>query len=339
VTEQLTADNQTVGKSEKAPLLDVRHLVQEFAVRSVAGGSRKLQAVADVSFGVAEGETLSLVGETGCGKSSLARAILQIPKPKSGEVCFGGVDLVPLRGGKLREASRGLDVVFQDPYSSLDPRWRVADLVTEPMLLNKVGSQEERKARSDFLLEQVGLDPVVHGGRKSRELSGGQSQRVAIARALALQPRLLVCDEPVSSLDVSVQAQILNLFEVLRVEFGLSYLFITHDLAVARRISDRVAVMYLGKVVEIANGPELYDHPLHPYSAALISSIPTGRDKPNSVSRIRLSGALPSAANPPSGCRFHTRCPFAQDICSVEEPPLKVFEGSRSVACHFPLAA
>jgi peptide/nickel transport system ATP-binding protein len=318
-------------------LLTVKDLVQEFVVNMPGQGKRRIQAVSGVSFEIYRGETLALVGESGCGKSSLARAVLQLPRPLSGQVLFRGKDLASESGKELRRDINGMQVVFQDPYDSLDPRWHVDQLVAEPLEINGVGSPQERANRVSELLEAVGLDSRIHGRRRPRELSGGQCQRVAIARALALNPMLMVCDEPVSSLDVSVQAQILNLFEDLRSAFGLAYLFITHDLSVARRVSDRIAVMYLGKLVELASATDIFARTRHPYSAALLSSIPRS-DGQQSSGRIRLTGDLPSAANPPSGCRFRTRCPFVQPICVNAEPPLTEISPSHWVACHFPLS-
>jgi oligopeptide transport system ATP-binding protein len=321
-------------------LLEVRDVVQTFTVISPGQGKRVLQAVSGVSFDLRKGETLALVGESGCGKSTLARCVLQAPAPKSGTITFRGKELVALKGRPLAEAITGMQVVFQDPYGSLDPHWTVNEIVTEPLRVKKVGTPAERAERVAELLTAVGLSPLVHGIRHPRQLSGGQCQRVAIARALALNPALMVCDEPVSSLDVSVQAQILNLFEDLRRQFGLSYLFITHDLAVAKHISDSVAVMYLGKLAEIGPAADIYSNPMHPYSAALLSAIPDPDAALETTStRIKLQGDLPSAANPPSGCRFRTRCPFAQAVCAEEEPPLVELTPNRKVACHFPLGS
>ena len=258
------------------PLLQVRDLVQEFAVGDrggIRGGT--VQAVTGVSFDVWPGETLGIVGETGSGKSTLARSILQAPRPKSGAVLFRGTDLVTLHGAGLLQARRHLQMVFQDPFGSLDPKWRVRDLVAEPLIAYRVGSRDGRRRRVDEVLELVGLDPAAHGGRRPRELSGGQAQRVAIARAVALSPALIICDEAVSSLDVLIQAQVLSLFERLRAELGLSYLFIAHDLALVKQVSDRVAVMYLGKLCEVGPGEAVYRQPLHPYTRALLDSIPS----------------------------------------------------------------
>jgi oligopeptide/dipeptide ABC transporter ATP-binding protein len=321
-------------------LLEVRNVVQEFVLRDFGGAKGGiLQAVADVSFDLHVGETLGIVGETGSGKSTLARSVIQAPPPKHGQVVFQGEDLTRLRGGALKNARRNLQMVFQDPFTSLDPRWTVASLVEEPLVAYGEGSREQRRQRAYELLDLVGLDPVRYGGRHTRELSGGQCQRVAVARALALSPKLILCDEPVSSLDVLVQAQVLNLFEKLREELGLSYLFIAHDLALVKQVSDRVAVMYLGKLCEIGPVRSIFTGPLHPYTLALLNSIPSpdpnvGRRDTASV----ISGELPSPLDPPSGCRFRTRCPRAADLCAAEVPELRRLGDGHLVACHFPLS-
>jgi peptide/nickel transport system ATP-binding protein len=321
-------------------LLEVRHLVQEFVLRDY-GGARGgvLQAVSDVSFELRAGETLGIVGETGSGKSTLARSVIQAPPPKRGEVVFEGKNLVGLPHRAMRPARRHLQMVFQDPFTSLDPKWPVTRIVAEPLAAYAVGSRAERQERVSSLLELVGLDPARYGRRRPRELSGGQAQRVAIARALVLEPKLILCDEPASSLDVLVQAQVLNLLERLRSELGLSYLFIAHDLALVKQVSDRVAVMYLGKLCEIGPVRDIYRHPLHPYTLALLASIPdpapgAGKRRARTV----ISGELPSPVNPPSGCRFRTRCPRAQERCAAQEPELRPLGGDgHLVACHFPL--
>jgi oligopeptide/dipeptide ABC transporter ATP-binding protein len=329
------------------PLLQVRDLIQEFSVGDRGGirGSRvdTVQAVTGVSFDVWPGETLGIVGETGSGKSTLARSILQAPRPKSGAVLFRGTDLVTLHGAGLLQARRHLQMVFQDPFGSLDPKWRVRDLVAEPLIAYRVGSRDARRNRVDEVLELVGLDPAAHGGRRPRELSGGQAQRVAIARAVALSPALIICDEAVSSLDVLIQAQVLSLFEWLRAELGLSYLFIAHDLALVKQVSDRVAVMYLGKLCEVGPGDAVYRQPLHPYTRALLDSIPSpdpaaARARTDGrVARV-ISGEPPSPIHPPSGCRFRTRCPRAAELCAEQAPPMRELASGHSVACHFPLA-
>jgi len=322
-------------------LLEVRHLVQEFVLRDY-GGARGgvLQAVSDVSFDLRAGETLGIVGETGSGKSTLARSVIQAPPPKRGEVVFEGKNLTGLSRRAMKPVRRHLQMVFQDPFTSLDPKWPVARIVAEPLAAYAVGSRAERQERANSLLELVGLDPARYGRRHPRELSGGQAQRVAIARALVLEPKLILCDEPASSLDVLVQAQVLNLLERLRSELGLSYLFIAHDLALVKQVSDRVAVMYLGTLCEIGPVRDIYRQPLHPYTLALLASIPdpapgAGKHRTRSV----ISGELPSPLNPPSGCRFRTRCPRAQERCAAQEPELRPLGGAgHLVACHFPLS-
>jgi oligopeptide/dipeptide ABC transporter ATP-binding protein len=323
--------------TEGNPLLQVRDLVQEFVVRDrggVKGGVVK--AVSGVSFDIQAGETLGIVGETGSGKSTLARSVLQAPRPKSGSVTFRGTDLVTLRGTRLLQVRRHLQMVFQDPFGSLDPKWRVRDIVAEPLVAYRTGDRAARRDRVDQVLELVGLDPAAHGGRHPRELSGGQAQRVAIARAVALSPALIVCDEAVSSLDVLIQAQVLNLFERLRAELGLSYLFIAHDLALVKQVSDRVAVMYLGKLCEVGPGDSVYRQPLHPYTRALLDSIPS-TDPAATRAASTIKGELPSPIHPPSGCRFRTRCPRAAELCAAEEPQMRELATGHSVAFHFPL--
>jgi peptide/nickel transport system ATP-binding protein len=329
------------------PLLSARDVVQEFVVRErgapsryVAAGGGKVgvvQAVSGVSFDVLPGETLGIVGETGSGKSTLARAILQAPQPKSGSVVFRGKELTKLRGGKLLQARRHMQFVFQDPFGSLDPKWKVRSIVSEPLIAYHTGDRTARRKRVDELLDLVGMDPARYAKRHPRELSGGQAQRVAIARALALEPSLIICDEAVSSLDVLIQAQVLNLFEKLRAELGLSYLFIAHDLALVKQVSDRVAVMYLGKLCEVGPGESVYHEPLHPYTRALLDAIPSTEPGAARASAT-IKGEPPSPIHPPSGCRFRTRCPRAADICASEAPPMRELASGHMVACHFPLA-
>ena len=319
----------------EAPLLQVKDLVHEF--RTDLG---TVHAVSGVSFDVRAGETLGIVGETGSGKSTLARSIVQAPRPTSGAVIFRGADLVTLRGARLLQARRHLQMVFQDPFGSLDPKWRVRDLVEEPLIAYKTGDRTARRRRVDEVLELVGL--AGHSTRRPRELSGGQAQRVAIARAVALNPALIICDEAVSSLDVLIQAQVLNLFERLRAELGLSYLFIAHDLALVKQVSDRVAVMYLGKLCEVGPGEEVYRQPLHPYTRALLDSVPdTATARKTRTIRGAIQGEPPSPVHPPSGCRFRTRCPRAEQRCADEEPAMRELPtghtAGHSVACHFPL--
>jgi oligopeptide/dipeptide ABC transporter ATP-binding protein len=319
-------------------LLEVRHLVQEFVLRDFGGAKGGvLQAVSDVSFELHGGETLSIVGETGSGKSTLARSVIQAPPPKHGEVIFQGQDLVGLPRRALKSVRRNIQMVFQDPFTSLDPRWPTARIVEEPLIAYAIGTRQQRQERVRELLDLVGLDPSRYGTRHPRELSGGQCQRVAVARALALEPKLILCDEPVSSLDVLVQAQVLNLLEKLRSELSLSYLFIAHDLALVKQVSDRVAVMYLGKFCEIGPVREIYRQPLHPYTLALLNSIPDPAAAKPAASSV-ISGELPSPLDPPSGCRFRTRCPRAQERCAAEVPQMRALSDGHLVACHFPLS-
>jgi oligopeptide transport system ATP-binding protein len=321
------------------PLLEVRNLTHHFPAR---GGILRrergtVHAVDDVSFVVNDRETLGLVGESGCGKSTLGRCIVRLLAPTSGEIVFAGRSIESLGTEALRPVRRELQIVFQDPYASLNPRKRVAEIVADPLRVHAIGDRKERRRRVDELLETVGLSPE-HADRFPREFSGGQRQRIGIARALALQPRMIVADEPVSALDVSIQAQILNLFEDLQEQFGLTYLFIAHDLGVVRHVSHRIAVMYLGKLVEIAPAEALYASPIHPYTEALLSAMPVP-DPDVSARRGRriLGGDVPSPLSPPAGCRFHTRCPYATDVCRGEEPPLTEYGGGHVAACHHPL--
>jgi oligopeptide/dipeptide ABC transporter ATP-binding protein len=333
----VSAEPVTPVAVAKEPLLSVRDLVQEFVVRERGGAKAGVvQAVSSVSFDVLPGETLGIVGETGSGKSTLARAILQAPRPKSGSVMFRGTELTTQRGRKLLEARRHMQFVFQDPFGSLDPKWHVRRIVEEPLVAYHVGDRAARRKRVDELLDLVGLDPARYGKRHPRELSGGQAQRVAIARAVALEPSLLICDEAVSSLDVLIQAQVLNLFERLRSELGLSYLFIAHDLALVKQVSDRVAVMYLGKLCEVGPGESMYRQPLHPYTKALLDSIPSTEPGAGRATAT-IKGEPPSPINPPSGCRFRTRCPRATELCATEEPASRQLAAGHLVACHFPL--
>ncbi len=297
-----------------------------------------MQAVAGVTFTLDEGETLGLVGESGCGKSTTGRAVVQVEKATSGKVTFQGAELTSLDRGDLRQKRTEMQMIFQDPISSLNPRRRVADIVAEPLTIWRIGTKEERRAKVNAVLESVGIDPSVAGNRYPREFSGGQCQRISIARALVLEPKLLVCDEIVSALDVSVQAQILNLLEDLKAQHNLTLLFIAHDLAVVKNVSDRVAVMYLGRLCEIAPSDVLYATPAHHYTEALLSSAV----EPNpDVTRtpVILAGEPPSPINPPSGCRFRTRCPRAEARCAAEVPELRQIGPDHVVACHFPVGS
>ncbi len=340
-TAQSSASPASAG-STPTPLMQVTDLVKTFPVRKTGIITKtigEVQAVSGISLDLAAGETLGLVGESGCGKSTTGRAILQLHKPTSGSVRFDGKELTKLRGSELRAVRRDLQIVFQDPYASLNPRWTVNQIVKEPLDIHgQASGVKDFQSRVNELMELVGLNPE-HRNRYPHEFSGGQRQRIGIARALALQPKMVVLDEPVSALDVSVQAGVVNLLEELQDRLGLSYLFIAHDLSVVRHISDRVAVMYLGKIVEMGKRDDVYERPTHPYTQALLSAVPVPDPKlERSRERIVLKGDVPSPVNPPSGCRFRTRCWKAQDICATEEPPLIVREESGSPtlsACHF----
>ncbi len=325
------------AQGDGQPLLDVKNLKMHFPLTQGIIFQRKVgavQAVDGVSFSVKRGETLGLVGESGCGKSTTGRAILQLYKPTDGNVIFNGSDLTTLDSTQMRKMRRHLQMIFQDPYASLNPRMTVGNIVSEPMQIHKLVAKNERTQRVQELLQTVGLNPYF-ANRYPHEFSGGQRQRIGIARALAANPDFIVCDEPVSALDVSIQAQIVNLLEDLQEQFGLTYLFIAHDLSVVRHISDRVAVMYLGKIVEMADRNELYDTPLHPYTKALLSAVPI----PDPViekqrERIILTGDVPSPINPPSGCHFHTRCPYVMDVCKKVDPIFAEQGSGHFVACH-----
>jgi len=292
-------------------------------------------AVSDISFDVLPGETLGLVGESGCGKSTTGRAVMQLPRPTGGSVVFNGVNLSQLDGDELRKVRTSIQMIFQDPISSLNPRRKVADIVAEPLTIWKRGTKQERLERVREVLQDVGIDPDVAADRRPHQFSGGQCQRISIARALVLEPKMIICDEPVSALDVSVQAQVLNLLEELKERYGLTLIFIAHDLAVVKNISDRICVMYLGKVCEVAPADDLYVKPAHPYTYLLLRSIPVPDPDVLPDPDTRIKGELPSPLFPPSGCRFRTRCPHAQERCALEEPRLRPVGEGHFVACHF----
>ncbi len=323
-------------------LLEVTDLVKYFPIKSGVLVDREVgqvRAVDGVSLTVREGETLGLVGESGCGKSTLCRAILQLTTPTSGSVRFAGEELVGRNRRQLRPIRRQIQMIFQDPYASLNPRKRIAQIIGQPMELHGLASGRDVTAKVADLLDRVGLRPE-HADRFPHEFSGGQRQRIGIARALALRPKLIIADEPVSALDVSVQAQIVNLLKDLQDEYGLSYLFVAHDLGVVRHVSDRVAVMYLGRIVESADASALYRHPLHPYSNALLSAVPIPDPRLNSQrTRLVLEGDVPSPSNPPPGCHFHTRCPWTTDQCRTDDPHLRELAPDHVAACHHPLFA
>ena len=325
-----------------APLVAAEHLEQHFPIRDGMLFDRevaRVRAVDDVTFSIASGETLGLVGESGCGKSTLCRCLLRLLEPTAGVVRFDGRDITHLGRRAVRPMRREMQMVFQDPYASLNPRRRVGQIVGDPIrALGEASGREQVRKRVQELLERVGLSPE-HYNRYPHEFSGGQRQRIGLARALALQPKLIVADEPVSALDVSIQAQIINLLDELQEDLGLTYLFVAHDLGVVRHVSDRVAVMYLGKLMEVAPAEELYAKPVHPYTVALLSAIPIPDPRANARrERIVLEGDVPSPIDPPSGCRFHTRCPLATEVCARVEPPLVDYGNGHLAACHHPVS-
>jgi oligopeptide transport system ATP-binding protein len=318
------------------PLLEVVDLAKHYPVKRglvLARTVGTVRAVDGISFSLQKGETLALVGESGCGKSTTARLVLRLIEPTAGTVHFEGTDITTLKGAALRKLRRRMQIVFQDPFASLNPRMTVGDILEEPLIVHGIGDRAQRKRRVNELLGLVGLAPY-HAQRYPHEFSGGQRQRIGIARALAVEPALVVCDEPVSALDVSIQAQVINLLKDLQGRLGLSYLFIAHDLAVVKHTADRIAVMYLGKIVEVADKPVLFDNPRHPYTRTLLSAIP--RPDPHRKGGRQIPGGdVPSPMDPPSGCRFHTRCPFATDKCSAEEPLLRAIDSGHLSACHY----
>jgi peptide/nickel transport system ATP-binding protein len=313
------------------PLLEVNGVTVEYNMQGA-----RFDAISDINLSIEKGETLGLVGESGCGKSTMGRAIIQLPSPTSGSVKFSGKEITGLSHNEMRPIRKSMQIIFQDPISSLNPRRRVRNIVAEPLVISGIKNKEEIDHKVREALNAVGMDPDIAMDRRPHEFSGGQCQRICIARALILEPDLVICDEPVSALDVSVQAQILNLLEDMKERYGLTLLFISHDLAVVKNVSDRVAVMYLGKVCELAQSEQLYKAPAHPYTAGLIATIPEVGDKGVTKS-LALKGEIPSPLNPPSGCRFRNRCPIAQDKCTTDEPILNEIVSGHQVACHFPL--
>ncbi|MGE0226888.1 MAG: ABC transporter ATP-binding protein [Dehalococcoidia bacterium] len=336
-TESTTSQATRGAGAQRQGLIDVNNLKMYFPVTAGVLVQRRVaevKAVDDVSFFVRKGETLGLVGESGCGKSTTGRAVLQLYKPSGGSVNFDGTELTTLKAKELRQFRRRMQMIFQDPYSSLNPRMNVQSIIAEPMVIHGLHKGNERRDRITYIMNAVGLNPYF-AKRFPHEFSGGQRQRIGIARALAVEPDFIVADEPVSALDVSIQAQIVNLMEDLQTEFNLTYLFIAHDLAVVRHISDRVAVMYLGKVMELANSTELYENPLHPYTKALLSAIPiTDPEIERSRERIILTGDVPSPLRPPPGCVFNTRCPIAIEECRERVPEWREVVPEHWVACH-----
>jgi peptide/nickel transport system ATP-binding protein/oligopeptide transport system ATP-binding protein len=327
--------------SSRTPLIEVRDLVKHFPIKRGVILQRQVgavKAVDGISFDIKRGETLGIVGETGCGKSTTARMLVRLLDPTAGEIRFEGEDIAQRKGASLKALHREMQMIFQDPYSSLNPRKTVGSIIADPFAIHGLHQMPgERKRRVQELMDRVGLNPE-HYNRYPHEFSGGQRQRIGVARAIALEPKLLVADEPVSALDVSIQAQVLNLLRGLQRELGLTLIFIAHDLSVVRHMCDRVAVMYLGKLVELAPSDALYRYPRHPYTGALLSAVPVADPAGGHRERQLLSGDVPSPANPPQACRFHTRCPKAEDRCSQHEPPLADKGGGTLAACHFPLS-
>jgi oligopeptide transport system ATP-binding protein len=334
------ADLESTRRGGGEAILEVDHLVKHFPIKAGILFDREIgrvRAVDDVSFTVRRGETLGLVGESGCGKTTLSRTILRLIEPTSGSVRFEGREITGLSGSELRSLRAEMQMIFQDPYASLNPRKRVAQIVGDPMQLHGVSRGDDTRKAVQELLEKVGLNPE-HYNRYPHEFSGGQRQRIGIARALALEPKLIIADEPVSALDVSIQAQIINLLEDLQGDFQLTYVFVAHDLGVVRHVADRIAVMYLGKIVELGPAHEVYSRPIHPYTLSLLSAVPIPDPRANAAREpLVLEGDVPSPANPPAACRFHTRCPFATEICSEVEPQLVDHGNGHWAACHHPL--
>ncbi len=325
------------GKSHLRADGDTLLRVEDLTVEFDAPGGKKVHAVSGISFDIAEGETLGLVGESGCGKSTTGRAILQLPKPTGGSVHLNGDDLTALGAEEMRKRRTDLQMIFQDPISSLNPRRQIGEVVAEPLRVWGPTDKDDQWRLVSEILEAVGIDPEVARFKRPHEFSGGQCQRISIARALVMEPQIIICDEPVSALDVSVQAQILNMLETLKEKYGLTLVFIAHDLAVVKNISDRVAVMYLGKMCEISESDELYANPAHPYTQLLLGSSPIPDPLAVIDESVEAEGDLPSPINPPSGCRFRTRCPLATDLCTRTEPEMRKVSDDHYVACHHPL--
>jgi peptide/nickel transport system ATP-binding protein/oligopeptide transport system ATP-binding protein len=335
MTAQMTHDQAATGAADEKPILRIKNLKKYFHIGGgfLGGDGLTIRAVDDVSFHVRPGETFGLVGESGCGKTTLGQTIIRLYEPTSGQIEFDGTDISTLGPRQMRPYRRDIQMIFQDPSASLDPRMTVSSVISEPLNVFGIGTKNERRERVQELLSVVGLNSYF-ANRYPHEFSGGQRQRIGIARALALNPKLVICDEPVSALDVSIQAQVLNLLKSLQDQFSLTYLFIAHNLAVVAHISDRVGVMYLGKLVEIGEAREITERPRHPYTQALISAVPVP-DPMRERGRIILQGDVPSPAKPPTGCRFNPRCPIAQPNCSVDEPELRLVSPDHWVACHY----
>lgn len=325
-----------MNEEQKAPLLEVKDLKKWFpsSKSPFSGKKQYVKAVDGVSFTLHYGETLGIVGESGCGKSTMGRSVLRLLEPTSGQIFFEGKNFTALNKKELRKSRSELQIIFQDPYASLDPRMTIGDIIAEPLDIQLKLPEKERMERVLKMMERVGLN-TRYVNRYPHEFSGGQRQRIGIARAMILNPKVVVCDEPVSALDVSIQAQVINLLKDMQKEMGMAYIFISHDFSVIKHISDRVAVMYLGRVMEIADKNDLYKHPMHPYTVALLSAIPVP-DRKHKKEKIVLEGDLPSPVNPPSGCVFHTRCPRAQEICKTQVPQQKDYGNGHCCACHFP---
>lgn len=321
---------------ERKPLLEARHLVKEFPVGGTKKQPQVVHAVSNVNLEIYEGETLALVGESGCGKSTLGRTLIRLLEATSGEIYFEGQNLVGMSKTEFAALRRQMQIIFQDPYASLNPRMSVKNIIAEPLVTYGMKNKKELELRVKELMRKVGIAEEFYN-RYPHQFSGGQRQRIGIARAIALNPKLIVCDEPVSALDVSIQSQVLNLLKDLQEEAQLTYLFISHDLSVVKFIADRVCVMFLGTICEVGDTEELYQYPLHPYTRFLLNAIPKADPKARFEKKELLTGEIPSPVNPPTGCRFHTRCPYAKDICKTDVPPCRAY-GERKVFCHFPLA-